>query len=137
MWKELRTISAQEVSAVVTELFKIVINNSDAKKSAPYIRMLFVNGTPSYVFSSTVRLAEINPDKVKLKTISSYITGLIADNAISGGTRWWTYLYATLVLALCLIICLIGGAMFARTSIFILCVSTLGLDGLKCQELDM
>ena len=39
------------------------------------------------------------------------------------GDRWSSYLYATIVLALCLIICLIGGAMFARTSIFILCVS--------------
>ena len=51
------------------------------------------------------------------------LVGLIADGAIPGGTRWWTYLYATMVLALCLVVCLIGGAMFARTSIFILCVS--------------
>ena len=41
----------------------------------------------------------------------------------SGSTaRWWTYLYATAVLAFCLIVCLIGGAMFARTSVFILAV---------------
>jgi hypothetical protein len=37
--------------------------------------------------------------------------------------RWWIYLYCTLVLALCLVISLVGGSMFGKTSIFTLSVS--------------
>ncbi|XP_076472572.1 LOW QUALITY PROTEIN: solute carrier family 12 member 9-like [Babylonia areolata] len=37
-------------------------------------------------------------------------------------SKWWTYLYASVVLFFCFIICIIGGAMFARTSALILLV---------------
>ena len=43
--------------------------------------------------------------------------------AIPAGNRWWNYLYCSCVLAFCLFVCIIGGAMFARTSVFILLVS--------------
>ncbi|XP_076452159.1 solute carrier family 12 member 9-like isoform X2 [Babylonia areolata] len=42
--------------------------------------------------------------------------GLPADS------QWWKYLYSSVVLFFCLVICIIGGAMFARTSAFILLV---------------
>ncbi|KAL8581793.1 hypothetical protein ACOMHN_010167 [Nucella lapillus] len=35
---------------------------------------------------------------------------------------WWTYLYSSIVLFFCFIICIIGGAMFARTSALILLI---------------
>ena len=38
-------------------------------------------------------------------------------------SQWWKYLYSSVVLLFCLVICIIGGAMFARTSAFILLVS--------------
>ena len=38
-------------------------------------------------------------------------------------SQWWKYLYSTVVLFFCLIICVIGGGMFARTSALILLVS--------------
>ncbi|XP_046326120.1 solute carrier family 12 member 9-like isoform X1 [Haliotis rufescens] len=43
-------------------------------------------------------------------------SGLPDDNA------WWKYLYATIVSIVCLLVCLVGGAMFARTSAFILLI---------------
>ena len=57
--------------------------------------------------------------------VSVCVLGALLEDGIGipVDSRWWTYLYATLVLAICLIVCLIGGAMFARTSIVILCVS--------------
>lgn len=36
--------------------------------------------------------------------------------------EWWTYLYSSVVLFFCFIICIIGGAMFARTSALILLI---------------
>lgn len=37
-------------------------------------------------------------------------------------SSWWKYLYCSVVLFLCLGVCLIGGAMFARTLAIILLV---------------
>lgn len=45
------------------------------------------------------------------------------DHGLPNDTDWWKYLYSTVSLFICLIICLIGGAMFARTSAAILLVS--------------
>ena len=39
-----------------------------------------------------------------------------------GAGTWWNYLYASCVLLVCLIVCLVGGAMFAKTSAAILLV---------------
>ena len=48
---------------------------------------------------------------------------LIGDHVgLPSGYRWFTYLYASIILFICFVICLIGATMFARTSIFILCV---------------
>lgn len=38
------------------------------------------------------------------------------------GNNWFHYMYASLCLFICLVICLIGGAMFARTSAFVLLI---------------
>lgn len=35
---------------------------------------------------------------------------------------WWKYLYASVSLFVCLLICIVGGEMFARTSALILLV---------------
>ncbi|CAL1541024.1 unnamed protein product [Lymnaea stagnalis] len=43
-------------------------------------------------------------------------------NGLPDDTDWWKYLYSTISLFICLIICLIGGAMFARTSAMILLI---------------
>ncbi|XP_055863932.1 solute carrier family 12 member 9-like isoform X2 [Biomphalaria glabrata] len=44
------------------------------------------------------------------------------DHGLPNDTDWWKYLYSTVSLFICLIICLIGGAMFARTSAAILLI---------------
>ncbi|THD19756.1 putative cation chloride cotransporter [Fasciola hepatica] len=48
--------------------------------------------------------------------------GLLVDGALPGGNRWWLYLYATLVMFICLAVLLVGSAMFARVLLFILLV---------------
>ncbi|BFZ23780.1 hypothetical protein BsWGS_26819 [Bradybaena similaris] len=37
-------------------------------------------------------------------------------------SEWWRYLYATISLFICLLICIVGGGLFAKTSAFILLV---------------
>ncbi|ELU01652.1 hypothetical protein CAPTEDRAFT_155483 [Capitella teleta] len=65
--------------------------------------------------------------------ITGFVEGLVdnfesggslvsSGDGIPGGTKWWNYLYCTAVLFFCLAVCMIGGAMFARTSVFILAV---------------
>ncbi|XP_041377713.1 solute carrier family 12 member 9-like isoform X2 [Gigantopelta aegis] len=44
------------------------------------------------------------------------------DGGLPDGTQWWKYLYSSIVLFICLVVCIIGGAMFARTSAFILLI---------------
>lgn len=44
-----------------------------------------------------------------------------------GAHTWWSYLYASCVLFVCLIVCLVGGAMFAKTSAAILLVTVICL----------
>ena len=48
-------------------------------------------------------------------------TGL-PTGALNGEVRWWNYLYSTLVCAMCLIISLVGGALFGKTTVFIFAV---------------
>ncbi|CAL8103865.1 unnamed protein product [Calicophoron daubneyi] len=48
--------------------------------------------------------------------------GLLADGALPGDGRWWIYLYATVVMAVCLIILLVGSKVFSKVLIFILAV---------------
>ncbi|CAD5118470.1 DgyrCDS7174 [Dimorphilus gyrociliatus] len=67
--------------------------------------------------------------------VSGFVEGLV-DNFGPGGTfvkdgegiqqagRWWVYLYCSGVLAFCLIVCLTGGALFARLSALILVIVT-------------
>jgi len=50
-------------------------------------------------------------------------TGL-PTGAVTGEVRWWNYLYSTLVCAMCLVVSLVGGAMFGKTSVFIFLVRT-------------
>ncbi|KAK6176290.1 hypothetical protein SNE40_014598 [Patella caerulea] len=65
--------------------------------------------------------------------ISGFVEGILQNFGPGGtyvsdggglpdGSDWWKYLYATVVLFFCLIVCIIGGAMFARTSAFILLI---------------
>ena len=61
----------------------------------------------------------------------------ISGSAVSGDAglpvgahTWWSYLYASGVLLVCLVVCLVGGAMFAKTSAAILLV---GIVELLCQ----
>lgn len=44
-----------------------------------------------------------------------------------GEHTWWNYLYASCVLFVCLIVCLVGGSMFAKTSAAILFVTVICL----------
>ena len=53
-------------------------------------------------------------------------TGL-PTGALDGEVRWWNYLYSTLVCVMCLIISLVGGAMFGKTTVFIFAVRFLFL----------
>ncbi|XP_033097736.1 solute carrier family 12 member 9-like isoform X1 [Anneissia japonica] len=64
------------------------------------------------------------------------LTEAIIDNfgpngsLVYGGmpsTRWWNFLYATIILFFCLIVCLIGATMFARTSFFIFLIVMVAL----------
>ncbi|XP_005097586.1 solute carrier family 12 member 9 [Aplysia californica] len=48
--------------------------------------------------------------------VSGDSSGLPVNN------EWWRYLYATVSLFICLLICIVGGAMFARTSAIILLI---------------
>ena len=54
--------------------------------------------------------------------------GLVAEGtglptgALSGEVRWWNYLYSTVVCIMCLVISLVGGAMFGKTTVFIFSV---------------
>ncbi|XP_023932944.1 solute carrier family 12 member 9-like isoform X2 [Lingula anatina] len=49
----------------------------------------------------------------------------LPEDDINASFKGYSYLYATVVLIFCLIVCMIGGAMFARTSLFILMVVVL------------
>ncbi|XP_074655836.1 solute carrier family 12 member 9-like isoform X2 [Tubulanus polymorphus] len=40
----------------------------------------------------------------------------------SGSSKWWMYLYETCIAIVCCCVCLVGAAMFAKTSLFILFV---------------
>ncbi|ESO84407.1 hypothetical protein LOTGIDRAFT_207292 [Lottia gigantea] len=47
----------------------------------------------------------------------------VADGqGLPDGSSWWKYLYSSVVLFVCLLVCIIGGAMFARTSAIILLI---------------
>jgi len=58
-----------------------------------------------------------------------YVGGLVSSGEglptglLSGEVRWWNYLYSTLVCVACLIVSLVGGAMFGKTTVFIFSVS--------------
>lgn len=65
--------------------------------------------------------------------VSGFVEGVLQNFGVGGSfmhgnsglpsdTQWWRYLYATFTLAFCLLICIIGGAMFARTSALILLI---------------
>ncbi|KAK7490911.1 hypothetical protein BaRGS_00017783 [Batillaria attramentaria] len=65
--------------------------------------------------------------------VSGFVEGVLQNFGTSGSfikdggglpedTQWWRYLYSTISLAFCLLICIIGGAMFARTSALILLI---------------
>ena len=54
-------------------------------------------------------------------TIWYFHVGSMASS-IPSNKYWWPYLYCSVVLGFCLLVCLVGGAMFARTSVFILLV---------------
>jgi len=61
-------------------------------------------------------------------------TGL-PTGALTGEVRWWNYLYSTLVCIMCLIISLVGGAMFGKTTVFIFSVSLLSLHScVQCKS---
>ncbi|XP_065889593.1 solute carrier family 12 member 9-like isoform X2 [Dysidea avara] len=44
---------------------------------------------------------------------------LIHHDSIIYGERWWQFLYGSIVLLLCLLVCLIGASLFARTTFLI------------------
>ncbi|RTG85109.1 solute carrier family 12 (potassium/chloride transporters), member 9 [Schistosoma bovis] len=46
--------------------------------------------------------------------------GILFDGVLPGENHWWSYLYAIVILALCMSILLIGSQMFARALYFIL-----------------
>ncbi|CAH8582391.1 unnamed protein product [Schistosoma turkestanicum] len=46
--------------------------------------------------------------------------GILFDGVLPGENHWWSYLYALVILALCMSILLIGSQMFARALYFIL-----------------
>ena len=46
----------------------------------------------------------------------------LPTGAMTGQVRWWNYLYSTLVCVMCLVVSLVGGAMFGKTTIFIFSV---------------
>lgn len=48
--------------------------------------------------------------------------GILFDGVLPGENHWWSYLYAIVILALCMSILLIGSQMFARALYFILAV---------------
>lgn len=48
-------------------------------------------------------------------------SGYFIKNIVPGG-RWWEFLYCTILNIINLIICLIGAAMFAKTTVFVLAV---------------
>lgn len=47
------------------------------------------------------------------------------DAGLPVDTNWWKYLYATIVLLLCLVVCMIGGSMFAKTLAVILAITVI------------
>ena len=61
--------------------------------------------------------------------IDKYVYWFSGTYAGDGGlpadcdTCWWKYLYASMVLFVCLLVCLVGGGMFAKTLTVILAVS--------------
>ncbi|KAH9499367.1 hypothetical protein Btru_003903 [Bulinus truncatus] len=65
--------------------------------------------------------------------VVGFVEGILQNFGVGGSfmsdghglpndSDWWKYLYSTISLFICLIICLIGGAMFARTSAIILII---------------
>jgi len=59
----------------------------------------------------------------------------LPTGADTGEVRWWNYLYSTLVCAMCLIVSLVGSAMFGKTTIFIFAVSLQSHVFLGCVSL--
>ncbi|XP_059160463.1 solute carrier family 12 member 9-like isoform X2 [Physella acuta] len=63
--------------------------------------------------------------------ITGFVEGVLQNFGVGGTStpnsglpisEWWKYLYSTVSLFVCLLICIVGGAMFARTSAAILII---------------
>lgn len=70
--------------------------------------------------------------------VSGFVEGIIQNFGIGGSFvsgdaglpvagQWWKYLYATVVLFLCLLVCMVGGSMFAKTLTVILGITVVCL----------
>ena len=46
----------------------------------------------------------------------------LPTGAGNGEVHWWNYLYSTLVCAMCLVVGLVGGAVYGKTTVFIFAV---------------
>ena len=49
----------------------------------------------------------------------------LPTGADTGEVRWWNYLYSTMVCFFCLVVSLVGGALFGKASVFIFSVGRL------------
>lgn len=69
------------------------------------------------------QLTLMPPSSIVFSNSIIFVLGTLANGALPAEGQAWHYLYATIITVFCLIVCLIGGSMFAKTSLFILMVS--------------
>lgn len=94
---------------------------------------------PRYVFADVIRLVCTLPARFdeRLRAFSSFffscLLACVTESPVSVGVQvlpqgyWYTVLYSSIILVLCLVVCLVGAHIYSRTAFAILLLITVSL----------